>query len=709
MMISKESVKSLGSTLFTLTSEQLKINNDFVNRHKEEVTATIVSSILREVLETARIMNSNLENREEGLIKLESILTSLGPNCSHFSIHRKLSTDFFVELVKIVSEETQAFLMYHPLNTESLRTLINSLSDLYEGRIAENKKEKGIYYTPPLLAQHMAKQATDLLLEEHSGLTSEISMLDPACGTGVFLREFVIHFTRKTNQQLSDVITNQIYGNDIDLGALIVAKASLVLLLFSNSQPSLEDVCGHLQRLKLTQSDFLSWGFGPGNIQPTKAAFDILLSNPPYGSVRQAVKSGNYAYLKQYATHSGYNDLSSYFFEQGVKYLKHGGILSLLTPKYYLQNTYSNQIRHFIANYLTIFEIMDLSDVNVFDVGIHTAVLTAKVSESIVYAPDNLIRYVNACGGTHTLHDFLLSLDSTKITSKEYFISQTHLGADPWILVDTQTAQVMEKMNQDSCSAKLASVCHIKKGTSTGKNQVFIISEETRQKYAIESKWLKRYVRNSDVHRYALKYRNLWLITVNNPQNLHQKSNLLYYLSLHQSDLEMRNEVRQGLYHWTRLERPRKPDYYEGVVKLITPFRATRNTFAIDEVGHYGASDTYHLTLRPEYEWLDVNYLAGLLNSSLLDWYYAHVGKSKGKVREYFVKPLANIPVRIPNIDNALEAKRYNQVIKLTKKIVEALRKGKKEHIIQNMENDIDSLVLDIYGLSKDDFAAVQV
>jgi len=36
-----------------------------------------------------------------------------------------------------------------------------------------------------------------------------------------------------------------------------------------------------------------------------------------------------------------------------------------------------------------------------------------------------------------------------------------------------------------------------------------------------------------------------------------------------------------------------------------------------------------------------------LLNSTLIDWYYGFIGKPKGKSREYFNKPLSEIPISI--------------------------------------------------------------
>jgi len=52
----------------------------------------------------------------------------------------------------------------------------------------EVRKEKGIYFTPPLIVEYMvADSLGELLKDKTQGESAGIKIIDPACGGGVFL------------------------------------------------------------------------------------------------------------------------------------------------------------------------------------------------------------------------------------------------------------------------------------------------------------------------------------------------------------------------------------------------------------------------------------------------------------------------------------------------------------------------------------------
>ena len=73
---------------------------------------------------------------------------------------------------------------------------IETISAIYQGFISEQGKlqqTSGAYYTPP----HLAELTVDILLENYNKPLYESKVLDPACGSGVFL---VSMFNRMANQ-----------------------------------------------------------------------------------------------------------------------------------------------------------------------------------------------------------------------------------------------------------------------------------------------------------------------------------------------------------------------------------------------------------------------------------------------------------------------------------------------------------------------------
>lgn len=101
---------------------------------------------------------------------------------------------------------------------------------------SSDEDKVGTYYTPPFLA--------DFLLEEvlpWQGNDLQTRVLDPACGSGVFLvgayRRLIgrwqRHFQQETitSEKLVGILRNSIFGVDINPGAIRVTVFSLYLAL----------------------------------------------------------------------------------------------------------------------------------------------------------------------------------------------------------------------------------------------------------------------------------------------------------------------------------------------------------------------------------------------------------------------------------------------------------------------------------------------
>jgi type II restriction/modification system DNA methylase subunit YeeA len=99
--------------------------------------------------------------------------------------------------------------------------------------------------------------------------------------------------------------------------------------------------------------------------------FDIVIGNPPYISALELKKSLSedaYRQLKlDYKTAKGTVDLFIYFFEKGLMILKSNMNLMYITPNRYLSASYGEALREFLFDSTTINEIVDYSDVRVFE------------------------------------------------------------------------------------------------------------------------------------------------------------------------------------------------------------------------------------------------------------------------------------------------------------------------------------------------------
>ena len=97
-----------------------------------------------------------------------------------------------------------------------------------------------------------------------------------------------------------------------------------------------------------------------------QAGFDVVIGNPPY--VRQEQLGPLKPFFQQaYAeTYSGTADLFVYFFHQGVKLLRQGGLLGYIASNSWLRANYATPLRSFMRQQITVEQVIDLGDNRVF-------------------------------------------------------------------------------------------------------------------------------------------------------------------------------------------------------------------------------------------------------------------------------------------------------------------------------------------------------
>ncbi|MCJ7934749.1 MAG: SAM-dependent methyltransferase [Chryseobacterium sp.] len=177
---------------------------------------------------------------------------------------------------------------------------IEFISNIYERFIgAENQAIKGAYYTPLFLVDYIEKETVKLFFNNNNE-TFNCKVLDPACGSGVFLVEtlrLIINQYKKINPSYKDsednykkykidlinLLTANIFGIDKDENAVSVAIFSLYITLLDNLVPkSIKDFkLPTLVNKNFFVADFfdLNHDF---NIKLKKHSFEFILGNPPW-------------------------------------------------------------------------------------------------------------------------------------------------------------------------------------------------------------------------------------------------------------------------------------------------------------------------------------------------------------------------------------------------------------------------------------------
>lgn len=175
---------------------------------------------------------------------------------------------------------------------------IEFISNVYELFIGEeNQKKAGAYYTPLFLIDYMLKETVENHLNKpESGYDCKV--LDPACGSGIFLvetlRKIIEKYKTDTNinpqtqskefkQALKQLAKDNIYGVDKDISAVQVAIFSVYLTLLDYLEPpSIETFTfPELFNINFFEADFFDED-SKFNKRFKEIKFDFILGNPPW-------------------------------------------------------------------------------------------------------------------------------------------------------------------------------------------------------------------------------------------------------------------------------------------------------------------------------------------------------------------------------------------------------------------------------------------
>ncbi|RUT39398.1 hypothetical protein EJP82_26220 [Paenibacillus anaericanus] len=174
--------------------------------------------------------------------------------------------------------------------------LNTALIDPKRGMIPSKKKRKGIYYTPDDVVNHLVSNTLGKLLESNNfqldiNNLRALTVLDPSCGTGIFLKKSLVYLVGKYKDlnvdfPLTEVLMNNIYGVDRSPSAV----RSCVLILLTSDLNSF---------LLSNHSPFVLWNLALMNIRTGDSVNGILPQDQDKTNVRIKQKMFDYRLEKK--------------------------------------------------------------------------------------------------------------------------------------------------------------------------------------------------------------------------------------------------------------------------------------------------------------------------------------------------------------------------------------------------------------------------
>jgi adenine-specific DNA-methyltransferase len=565
------------------------------------------------------------------------------------------------------------------------------LSNLYESSLGEDdKKALGIYYTPKYIIDYIVKK----ILYNHDFIKNPCpKILDISCGCGNFLLEvydvlYEIFEKHKFELKIEDIhnhiITNCIYGVDIDLNAIEVLKYSLNNKCIDSSIDNLNIYC----------FDSLSNEGIDENIKKIfkNDNFDYIIGNPPYIGHKSLDINYKKWLLKAYPeVYRDKSDIYFCFYKRIIDLLKQNGIASIITPRYFIESQSGKMLRKYILNNVNIKEIIDFNGVNVFkNVSVASCIFTMEKT-----------RNKNAKVDIYKLNNYGIDFNdiediNVKLKNENEFIkislNQSDMK-DDWVIDKRENMFLYSKI-EEYCNYKLKDICISFQGIITGCDKAFVINDEDVKELAIEEDILKKWIKSKNIKKYFIENNSLELIYSNDIDDCSKYLNSINYINEYRQKLENRRECRKNIRRWYQLQWGREKSMFERK-KIMYPYKSKENRFAIDINNSYCSADVYSFYIKDEYlDEFSYEYIVGLLNSSIYDTYFKIFAKKMGKdLYDYYPNKVMKISI--------FKDYNYESIEILSKEIIKMSKNdNKSSKEIITLQNKIDELIKDSLKLN---------
>lgn len=244
---------------------------------------------------------------------------------------------------------------------------VELISRLYEEFLGVNKAENGMFYTPA----HMAKLLVDECMPLHKFGQVDLAnykILDPACGSGIFLviaYKRLVQWWRLQNDFatpeltiLKSLLKNSVYGVDLNSEAVRLAAFSLCLALCDELSP--KQIIEKLKFDDLTESNIIESNFFTCTKFPAKT-FDLIIGNPPF--VRGGLGTAPQKWIvdgKEVAIPVKQAALK--FLSDSLIYLKEKGLQCLIIKSSsLLYNSSSKEYKEILFSKFNVIQVLDFT------------------------------------------------------------------------------------------------------------------------------------------------------------------------------------------------------------------------------------------------------------------------------------------------------------------------------------------------------------
>ncbi len=573
----------------------------------------------------------------------------------------------------------------------------------------EQRRKRGIYYTPKPIARFMAHNVLARFVTGNKRFPQHVKVMDLSCGDGILLEAVVEEIGRiKENIHIPENFRVTIAGIDTDAFAVKKAKENIQKAVNKNLKT------GFLVEIDVKCKDALDMVDAVGFEEDDK--YNIIIGNPPYipwyqmeKERRTVLEQGRFLDV-EYCCRPNHKDAqpNSYLFfsAKASSMVADDGIISLLLPIEWLYHERARDFRNYLASRFKRIELCRFSSTTrLFDLGNDRAGTT-----SMILTLDGPER--NGMTGTEgmkhiqqvTITGWDPNWDEEQIihafqqSRNRHTMPFTRGKGQTWIFAEPRMEDITRTILQPPV-ARLEDQEYfdIRGGFQPPVHQAkfYEISQEIfdeitqrEQQHVFplvhDANEIKRYILRKNSERY-------WILA-NEFATFDEFAAECPRLSGLLAD---RIDVKVP--GWWRFPNIRNEGLFKTTTaKILTPRTANKPTFALDDKKHvFKGTNTMIVS-----KILNPKYVLGVLNSEIsLFWHHQYsFGYHGGMVRKFEPAKvrLSSIPVKMASTGT------QRAIIERVTTIIDLLSRdyGESSKEVSVIQKEVDDIVYNIYGIS---------
>lgn len=547
----------------------------------------------------------------------------------------------------------------------------NSLSEIEEVSAQINAGEKpsiskrkrdGVFYTPQYITKYIVENTVGKLctekkaemgideaeyfadknrqmatkkrlldkLDTYREWLKQITICDPACGSGAFLNA-ALQFLMAEHKLLDDMVAkvagysivypdvenyileNNLYGVDINEESVEIARLALWLRTAKKERKlsSLNNniKCGNslIFDPEIAGDKAFNWQTEFPQVF-AKGGFDVVIGNPPYVNVENIPVADKDYYKTAYKSFFKRSDLFSLFVEKGLTELsKKDGKVAFIIPSIVLNNLSYQPLRDLFLDNHWLREVSYVGGAVFSDATVDTSILVfeKKGVEEITLR--------------HAVNFFEPSIHSVPADYFKTFKNAISIGEE-------NADSITDKMFLQDF-ATVDEHFTVFQGIVTGNNDAFIFeTEEDATSKGIEKELLHTYCLGRDIGKWEMRNLERKIMYVDKNTPLEEYYGAISWVAPFKDNLVLRRECVKGSIPWYALQWARVKTELDTQEKIL--IQRTRNeslkiriVATIDKTGIYSAESIINVI--PKTGGYSIYFLLSLLNSKLFNYLFA--------------------------------------------------------------------------------------